>query len=53
LWVSEGQVLVRENGSLKIFPLESLGSKFTSEDDTEIYILNAGKQIIDKLLNTK
>jgi hypothetical protein len=53
LWASEGQVLVRENGSLKIFPLESLGSKFTSEDDAEIYIVGAASQMIDKLLETK
>jgi hypothetical protein len=53
LWASEGQVLVRENGSLKIFPLESLGSKFTSEDDAETYTIDAGKQMIDKLLKIK
>jgi hypothetical protein len=53
LWVSERQVLVRENGSLRIFRLESLGSKFTSEDDAEIYIIGAASQMIDKLLETK
>ena len=53
LWVSEGQILVRENGSLRIFRVESLGTKFISEDDAEIYIIGAASQMIDKLLETE
>ena len=54
LWVTEGQVLVKENGSLRVFPLVgSADNEFTTEDDAEIYILDAAKGAIDRLLESK
>ena len=52
LWISEGQVLVRKDGTLNLFPL-GLRNNFTSEDDAEVYILNAAKEMIDKLLESQ
>jgi hypothetical protein len=51
LWVSKGQVLVKEDETLKVFPLtDTTDSEFTTEDDAEIYILNAARKAIDRLL---
>jgi hypothetical protein len=51
LWVSKGQVLVKEDEILKVFPLtNSIDNEFTTEDEAEIYILNAAKKAIDRLL---
>lgn len=51
LWVTKGQILVKEDEILKVFPLtNSTDNEFTSEDEAEIYILNAAKKAIDTLL---
>ena len=51
LWVSKGQVLVKEDEILKVFPLtNATDHESTTEDDAEIYILNAAKKAIDRLL---
>lgn len=51
LWVTKGQILVKEDEILKVFPLtNSTDNEFTTEDEAEIYILNAAKKDIDRLL---
>ena len=51
LWVTKGHVLVKEDEVLKVFPLTSpTDNEFTTEDEAEIYILNAAKKDIDRLL---
>ena len=51
LWASKGQVLVKEDEILKVFPLTNpTNNEFTTEHDSEIYILNAAKRAIDRLL---
>jgi hypothetical protein len=52
LWVSKGQVLVRENGTLRIMPVLSLRDNFTNESDAELYIVSAAEEMIDKLLQS-
>ena len=50
-WVTKGQILVKEDETLKVFPLtNSTDNEFTSEDEAEVYILNAAKKAIDRLL---
>jgi hypothetical protein len=45
LWVTKGQILVREDGILKVFPLTNpIDNEFTTEDGAEIYILDAAKK---------
>jgi hypothetical protein len=50
LWVTKGQVLVRENGTLRVMPVLSLRDNFTNERDAELYIASAAEEMIDKLL---
>jgi hypothetical protein len=50
LWVSKGQVLVSENGILRVMPVLSLRDTFTNEVDAELYILSAAEEMIDELL---
>ena len=51
LWVTKGQILVKEDEILKVFPLtNSTDNEFTTEDEAEIYILNAAKKAVDTLL---
>lgn len=54
LWVSKGQVLVRENGTLRVLPVLSPRDKdnFTKERDAELYIVSAAEEMIDKLLQS-
>ncbi len=52
LWVSKGQVLVRENGTLRIMPVLSLRDNFTNESDAELYIVSGAEEMIDKLLQS-
>jgi hypothetical protein len=51
LWVTKGQILVKEDEILKVFLLtNSTDNEFNTEDEAEIYILNAAKKAIDTLL---
>ena len=51
LWVTKGHILVKEDEILKVFPLtDPTELEFTTEDDAEIYILNAAKKAVDGLL---
>jgi hypothetical protein len=52
LWVSKGQVLVRENGTLRVLPVLFLRDNFTNEHDAELYIVSAAEEMIDKLLQS-
>jgi hypothetical protein len=52
LWVSKGQVLVREKGILIVLPVLSLRDNFTNERDAELYIVSAAEEMIDKLLQS-
>lgn len=48
----KGQVLVKENETLRVLPVSSLRDNFPDERDAELYIVSAAEEMIDQLLQS-